>query len=84
MVYSFELDTVLTGSEMAYSQGWPEVLPGLAYGFSEWQRQELAGQAFSLPIATTVAAAFYYNPWGPWWEVDNPDRPVLSAGVRID
>ena len=84
MVYSYELDTVLSGSEMAYSQGWPERLPDFAGGFSEWQVQELAGQAFSLPSATTVAAAYYYNPWAPRWKIDDPDMQEELAGVCGD
>ena len=67
MIYSFELDAVLRGSEMAYSQGWPSQLPPFAGRFSDWQIQELAGQGFSLPCATTVAAAYFHNPYAPWW-----------------
>ena len=77
LIYSFELDCCFAGKEICFSQGWPQDLGVICeeYNqFSNWQLQEVAGAAYSLPIATTVAYSYWLNPWAPWWHRDEtPD-----------
>ena len=78
-IYSYELDAVWTGQELAYSQGWPTDLSKIDISLQEFkssQLQELSGNAFSLPIWTVVATAFWLNPFGTWWA----EKDVQDSG----
>ena len=79
-MYSYELDTCFTGQEMCFSQGWPvaqgmQALQPCLAAFSGPKLTQLAGNAVSLPVMATVAAAMFYNPYAPWW-AQRPDSEL--------
>ena len=85
-VYSYEADTVWNGQELAFSQGWPADL-GLVdsnlRSFTFADVQQLAANAFSLPVWATVCCSYWLNPCAEWWEErsyvqgpeENPEAP---------
>ena len=64
--YSFEKDTALDAEDCLRIQGLPTRIQ--RHGLSEAEAKNLAGEAFSCPVATMFTAAWYYLPWGAWWE----------------
>jgi hypothetical protein len=63
-VYSFELDSLLSGMDMMRLQGWSSAK---LHRFSDGTLRDLAGEGFSLPCAGAVLYAFFLNPHAPWW-----------------
>eukprot|EP00959_Pyramimonas_sp_CCMP1952_P475295 9504103-Pyramimonas_sp.AAC.3 len=66
MLYSFEMDYVLSGSDMMRLQGWPAITD-LSH-FSSNQLRKLSGEGFSLPCIAAILYPFYLCPTMPWWQ----------------
>ena len=63
--YSYEKDQALSGKEHMMLMGWPgHVLTG----FDDHLLRTLAGECYSMPIATALDFIMYCNPWGEWWQ----------------
>ena len=68
LVYSFEMDSVLTPAHHLAIMGQP-----YKAGFARMPQGELkalAGEGFSSPCIALVTGAYYMNPWGTWWKPD--------------
>lgn len=69
--YSFEHDFCLSGYDALRLQGAPLQCAPQDDGptsFSDANIRSLAGEAFSAPIATCVAYAYFLNPHAAWWQ----------------
>ena len=64
-VYSYLKDELLGPDAHFAAQGQPS-FPCLRH-LSPAEIRSLAGEGFALPSISTMMAAFYYNPWAPWW-----------------
>lgn len=64
--YSYEHDTTLDGIDFLRLHGFPDLVD--MRGISDNEAKDLGGEAYSLPISTAFATAFYYLPWGSWWK----------------
>ena len=65
LVYSLERDCTLSGMAHMKMIGWPEeFLPGCC---SDAEYRDMAGNAFSCPIATIVSVAMIMQRHAPWW-----------------
>jgi hypothetical protein len=69
IAFSFEQDLALSGYDLLRVQGIPlDAAPQMgSTSFTERQLHSLAGEAFFAPQMTSVAVAFYLNPYAPWW-----------------
>ena len=63
--YSYEYDRVLTGKQHMVLMGWPA---HVLADFADSKVKKLAGECYSLPIATALDYILYCNPWGEWWQ----------------
>ncbi len=72
-VYSFEADQVLTAAHHLAIMG-QRYTPDIARMCPK-DLKSLAGESFSAPCIGLIAAAYYLNPWGPWF---NPEVPADS------
>lgn len=67
--YTYEGDFVLTGTDHLSIHGFPGRVLGQARRlFSDAEIRSLAGESFNLPCVGTIVAAYYMNPFGPWWQ----------------
>ena len=64
--YSFEQDEVLDGCDTLCLQGMPAEV-SFSPDLSQAEKRELAGESFHFACYTSVATAFWLNPWGGWW-----------------
>ena len=62
----FQFDRVLEGEEVLALQGLPRGQVATQQ-FSTSECRSLAGEAFFAASMCTVSAAFYLNPFAPWW-----------------
>ena len=67
LVYSYEVDAVLSAGAHLRCLGWPGSDDMPAHKLSQWQLMSLAGESYSLILATIIHGAFFCNPWGTWW-----------------
>ena len=64
-LYSFEHDAMLSGLSHMRSIGWPSECAPLGI-ISDGDCRSLAGDSFSVPLATVVQTALAMNPFAPW------------------
>jgi hypothetical protein len=70
LLYSYEIDTVLSAVDNVCSHGIPhEAAMSGALRCSDSELSSLAGEAFSCPCVTLVSYLYWLNPWAPWWHV---------------
>ena len=67
MRYSYAHDCLLSGRDHLLLQGLPKGQAPRSE-FTDAAARNLAGEAFSLPCMATATAAFWLNPWAPWWK----------------
>lgn len=67
MWYSFQYDSCLSGWDFVKSQGLPRGVAPAAQ-FSNADLRSLGGEAFACPCIGVATAAFWLNPWAPWWK----------------
>ena len=66
LIYSFQHDQTLTGSTHLRVIGWPlESMPGTI--FSDSELRNLAGESFSVCLATVLQTAIFLMPEAVWW-----------------
>lgn len=63
--YSYEHDTTLDGMDALHLHGLPDLMD--MRGISDNETKDMGGEAYSVPISTLFASAFYFMPWGSWW-----------------
>ena len=72
MWYSYQMDLVLTGHDMALAMGLPtDSCPTML--LTDQKMRGLAGEAFHLANFMTVAWPYDMNPWAPWWKEDREE-----------
>jgi hypothetical protein len=65
MMYSFQMDQLLTPDHHMAAQGHP--FHGALRTMLPCDLKSLAGQGFALPCIATVLTAYYTNPFAGWW-----------------
>ena len=65
--YSMQFDTTISGRAHMQVIGWPECYLDDADGLSDHEYRDLAGNAFSVPLAALLSACMIMNRYGPWW-----------------
>ena len=62
------MDDVMSGNDIYLSQGWPiQLMTSTFEGMTDRCKKDLAACGYSLPAMTTCMAAYYLNPYAPWW-----------------
>ena len=74
-LYSLHFDCTISGRAHMQTIGWPECYLGDADGLSDNEYRDVAGNAFSVLLATLRSACVIMNRFGPWWrENDNTEN----------
>ena len=64
LIYSYEKDCTISGSGHLRAIGWPK---SLCAEMSDHECRSLAGESFSLPIASAIVCALWLEPYAEWW-----------------
>ena len=68
--YSYEHSFILAGTQMMALQGVPDGQAPPSQ-FKDSECRSLAGEAYFAASMATATAAFFLNPWAPWWKPDS-------------
>jgi hypothetical protein len=75
-IYSFDLNTTLTGMDHMHAQGFPEEMD--YQGLSQDALRRMAADGMHLPSLATIHLAYYSNRYAPWWLQDS-DQAAAAA-----